>query len=167
MAGRLLRVVELIVPSIFVATYPLPDLSAHCVIPVVAFDVIVAVSAASSHRTHPGIVGAPSPELKVETICAPVGKKTEGWLVSVFEMIGDPDVVINVFPTDDLSEIDLTIDVVPDKLIVDVAWASSHNDNPERRGGKNRSWFNTLAIAILVDLCYVSPSKFTQFTSHS
>ena len=87
--------------------------------------------------------------------------------MSVCEMIGDPDVVINVFPTDDLSEIDLTIDVVPDKLIVDVAWASSHNDNPERRGGKNRSWFKTLAIAILVDLCYVSPSKFTQFTSHS
>ena len=46
----------------------------------------------------------------------------EGWLViKVLETMGDPDVVINVFPTDDLSEIDLTTDVVPDKLIVDVA----------------------------------------------
>jgi len=88
MAGRLLRVVELIVPSIFVARYPLPDLSAHCVIPVVAFDVIVDVSAASSHRVHPGILGAPSPELKVETICAPGGKKMEGWVVRVFDTRG-------------------------------------------------------------------------------
>jgi hypothetical protein len=67
-AGRLLRVIELIVPSIFVATYPLPDLSAHCVIPVAAFDVMVVVSAASSHRLHPAIVGEPRPEFEVEII---------------------------------------------------------------------------------------------------
>jgi hypothetical protein len=71
------------------ALYPLPDLSAHCVIPVVAFDVMVDVSAASSHRLHPGIVGEPSPEFKVEIICAPVGKKIEGWLVmKVLEITG-------------------------------------------------------------------------------
>ncbi len=72
-----------------IALYPFPDLSAHCVIPVAAFDVMVVVSAASSHRLHPGIVGEPSPEFKVEIICAPVGKKMEGWLVmKVLEIIG-------------------------------------------------------------------------------
>jgi hypothetical protein len=70
-----------------------------------------------------------------------------------------------VFSIPDRSAHDVTPAAV-DEMVV-VAWASSHNDNPGRRGGKNLSWFNTLAIAILVDLCYVSPSKFTQFTSHS
>jgi hypothetical protein len=73
--------------SIGVATYPLPLLSFHPVSEFVGPTYVV-VSAASSHRVHPGIVGAPRPEFDVETICAPVGKKTEGWLVSVFEMIG-------------------------------------------------------------------------------
>jgi hypothetical protein len=35
------------------ALYPFVDLSVHCVIPVVVFDVIVVVSAASSQRDKP------------------------------------------------------------------------------------------------------------------
>jgi hypothetical protein len=77
-----------------IALYPFPDLSAHCVIPDVVFDVMVVVSAASSHKLHPGIVGEPSPEFKVEIICAPGGKKIEGWLVmKVLEMMGIGELV--------------------------------------------------------------------------
>ena len=71
-------------------------------------------------------------------------------MIAVFETIGDPDVVINVLPKDDLSEIDLTIDVVPDKLIVDIACASIHRDRPGRREGLNLSSFKTFAMAYTV-----------------
>jgi hypothetical protein len=54
------------VPPVIVILFPLPDLSLHAVTEVVP--VIVDASAASSHRTHPGIVGAPSLEVKVEII---------------------------------------------------------------------------------------------------
>jgi len=64
------------VPPVIVILFPVPDLSLHAVTEVVP--VIVDASAASSHRTHPGIVGAPSLEVKVEIICEPLGKKTDG-----------------------------------------------------------------------------------------
>jgi hypothetical protein len=76
-------------------------------------------------------------------------------MIAVLEMIGDPDVVINVFPKDDLSEIDLTIDVVPDKPIVDVACASIHRDRPGRREGLNLSSFKTFAMIYTTSVMYL------------
>ena len=80
------------VPIVLFILYPFPDLSLHSI----TLDperVSVVVSAASSHNWHPGIVGAPRSEFKIEPICPPGGKKIEGWLVSVFEMAGmDEDV---------------------------------------------------------------------------
>jgi hypothetical protein len=52
--------------------------------------VTVDASAASSHRTHPGIVGGtstPEGEVKIEIICEPLGKKTDGWFVVVLDLI--------------------------------------------------------------------------------
>jgi hypothetical protein len=101
-----------------VGLFPRPLLSFHPVSEVVG-PIYVVVSAASSHRVHPGTVGAPSPELKVETICAPAGKKIEGWLVRVFEMMGaGKDVVaFSVFPIPDRSAHDVTPAAV-DKMVV-------------------------------------------------
>ena len=61
------KVVVTTVLSMGVATKPLPLLSFHCVTDVPDF-LIVDVSAASNHRTHPEIVGAPRPEFRVDTI---------------------------------------------------------------------------------------------------
>jgi len=60
-------VVVVIALSMGVATYPLPLLSFHPVSEEVGPTYVV-VSAASSHRTHPDIVGEPRPALNVDVI---------------------------------------------------------------------------------------------------